>query len=99
MAHSPRSNSRQPRLCGFGSLEEINLPIRDRRHLSERRRGRAHRYVDKHNGRLNSQPEIVTRGFLPGDDDDQGIIAGGARRSCAEDNSKFQRGRKNPIGR
>jgi ribonuclease J len=32
--------------------------------------------MDKHNGRLGSQPEIVTRGFLPSDDDDQGIIAG-----------------------
>jgi ribonuclease J len=31
--------------------------------------------MDKHNGRLGSQPEIVTRGFLPSDDDKE-LIAG-----------------------
>ena len=32
--------------------------------------------IDKHNGRVESPPEIVTRGFIPCDDDDQELLAG-----------------------
>jgi ribonuclease J len=66
------------RVCvDSGSLEEIEeFVIRDRRHLSEDGVVVPIVAMDKHNGRLGSQPEIVTRGFLPSDDDDQGIIAG-----------------------
>jgi ribonuclease J len=66
------------RVCvDSGSLEEIEeFVIRDRRHLSEDGVVVPIVAMDKHNGRMGSQPEIVTRGFLPSDDDDQGIIAG-----------------------
>src|SRR6202030_3997229 len=66
------------RVCvDSGSLEEIEeFVTRDRRHLSEDGVVVPIVAMDKHNGRLGSQPEIVTRGFLPSDDDDQGIIAG-----------------------
>jgi ribonuclease J len=66
------------RVCvDSGSLEEIEeFVIRDRRHLSEDGVVVPIVAMDKHNGRLGSQPEIVTRGFLPNDDDDQGVIAG-----------------------
>jgi ribonuclease J len=65
------------RVCvDSGSLEEIEeIVIRDRRHLSEDGVVVPIVAMDKHNGRLGSQPEIVTRGFLPSDDD-QGLIAG-----------------------
>jgi ribonuclease J len=65
------------RVCvDSGSLEEIEeIVIRDRRHLSEDGVVVPIVAIDKHNGRLGSQPEIVTRGFLPSDDD-QGLIAG-----------------------
>jgi len=65
------------RVCvDSGSLEEIeDIVIRDRRHLSEDGVVVPIVAMDKHNGRLGSQPEIVTRGFLPSDDD-QGLIAG-----------------------
>jgi ribonuclease J len=67
------------RVCiDSGSLDEVvgDMVIRDRRHLSEDGVVVPIVAMDKHNGRLGSQPEIVTRGFLPSDDDDQGIIAG-----------------------
>jgi len=66
------------RICvDSGSLEEIEeFVLRDRRHLSEDGVVVPIVAMDKHNGRLGSQPEIVTRGFLPSDDDDQGVIAG-----------------------
>jgi ribonuclease J len=52
-----------------GSLEEIEeVVIRDRRHLAEDGVVVPIIAMDKHNGRLGSQPEIVTRGFLPNDD-------------------------------
>jgi ribonuclease J len=65
------------RVCvDSGSLEEIeDIVIRDRRHLSEDGVVVPIVAMDKHNGRLSSQPEIITRGFLPSDDD-QGLIAG-----------------------
>ena len=65
------------RVCvDSGSLEEIEeIVIRDRRHLSEDGVVVPIVAMDKHNGRLGSQPEIVTRGFVPSDDD-EGLIAG-----------------------
>jgi ribonuclease J len=65
------------RICvDSGSLEEIEeVVIRDRRHLGEDGVVVTIISMDKHNGRLGSQPEIVTRGFMPLDDDRE-IIAG-----------------------
>jgi ribonuclease J len=52
-----------------GSLEEIqDVVIRDRRHLAEDGVVVTIIAIDKHTGRMESQPEIVTRGFLPSDD-------------------------------
>ena len=52
-----------------GSLEEIEeVVIRDRKHLSEDGVVVPIIAIDKHTGRSKSQPEIVTRGFLPSDD-------------------------------
>jgi ribonuclease J len=59
-----------------GSLEEIEeLVIRDRQHLSEDGVVVPIIAIDKHTGRLESQPEIVTRGFMPSDNG-QELIAG-----------------------
>jgi ribonuclease J len=58
-----------------GSLEEIEeVVIRDRRHLSEDGVVVPIVAIDKHTGRIDVQPEIVTRGFLP-NDDGQEILA------------------------
>jgi ribonuclease J len=55
-----------------GSLEEIeDVVIRDRRHLSEDGVVVAIIAIDKHTGLLEGSPEIVARGFLPGDDGHQ----------------------------
>jgi ribonuclease J len=52
-----------------GSLEEIeDVVIRDRRHLSEDGIVVPIIAIDKHTGRLEASPEIVTRGFLPSED-------------------------------
>jgi ribonuclease J len=52
-----------------GSLEEIEeVVIRDRRHLSEDGVVVPIVAIDKHTGRVDVSPEIVTRGFLPSDD-------------------------------
>jgi ribonuclease J len=52
-----------------GSLEEIeDVVIRDRRHLSEDGVVVPIVAIDKHTGRVEGSPEIVTRGFLPSDD-------------------------------
>jgi ribonuclease J len=52
-----------------GSLEEIEeVVIRDRRHLSEDGVVVPIVAIDKHTGRIDVSPEIVTRGFLPSDD-------------------------------
>jgi ribonuclease J len=58
------------RVCvDSGSLEEIEeVVIRDRRHLSEDGIVVTIIAIDKHTGRMESQPEIVTRGFLPSED-------------------------------
>ena len=58
------------RVCvDSGSLEEIeDVVIRDRQHLAEDGVVVTIIAIDKHTGRMESQPEIVTRGFLPNED-------------------------------
>src|SRR6202142_2618626 len=58
------------RVCvDSGSLEEIEeVVIRDRKHLSEDGVVVPIIAINKHTGLLESQPEIVTRGFLPSED-------------------------------
>jgi len=52
-----------------GSLEEIeDVVIRDRRHLAEDGVVVPIIAIDKHTGRIETAPEIVTRGFLPSED-------------------------------
>ncbi len=52
-----------------GSLEEVeDVVIRDRKHLSEDGVVVPIIAIDKHTGRVEITPEIVTRGFLPSDD-------------------------------
>jgi len=52
-----------------GSLEEVeDIVIRDRRHLSEDGVLVPIIAIDKHTGKIEISPEIVTRGFLPSDD-------------------------------
>ena len=55
------------RVCvDSGSLEEIEqVVIRDRRHLAEDGIVVPIIAIDKHTGRMESRPEMVTRGFLP----------------------------------
>src|SRR5580693_2906183 len=57
------------RVCvDSGSLEEIEeVVIRDRKHLSEDGSVVPIIAIDKHTGKMESQPEIVTRGFIPSD--------------------------------
>jgi len=62
-------------LVDSGSLEEIEeVVIRDRRHLSVDGVVVPIIAIDKHTGRMEISPEIVTRGFLPSEDG-QEIIA------------------------
>jgi ribonuclease J len=62
-------------LVDSGSLEEIEeVVIRDRRHLSIDGVVVPIIAIDKHTGRMETPPEIVTRGFLPSDDG-QDILA------------------------
>jgi ribonuclease J len=58
------------RVCvDSGSLEELQeVVIRDRRHLGEDGVVVPIIAIDKHTGRIEIPPEIVTRGFLPSDD-------------------------------
>lgn len=58
------------RVCvDSGSLEEIeDVVIRDRRHLAEDGVVVPIIAINKHSGRMETSPEIVTRGFLPADD-------------------------------
>jgi ribonuclease J len=52
-----------------GSLEEIEeVVIRDRRHLAEDGVVVPIIAINKHSGRMEISPEIVTRGFLPAED-------------------------------
>jgi ribonuclease J len=58
-----------------GSLEEIqDVVIRDRQHLAEDGVVVTIIAIDKHTGRIETPPEIVTRGFLP-NEDGQEILA------------------------
>jgi ribonuclease J len=69
-----RAHRREPVTAGrvmvdSGSLEEIeDIVIRDRRHLAEDGVVVPIIAIDKHTGRLETAPEIVTRGFLPSED-------------------------------
>src|SRR3984885_3845406 len=55
-----------------GSLEEIeDVVVRDRKHLSEDGVVVPIVAIDKHTGKIEVPPEIVTRGFLPSDDGQQ----------------------------
>jgi len=67
------------RVCvDSGSLEEIEeVVIRDRKHLSEDGVVVPIIAIDKHTGRLESLPEIVTRGFLPSENGHE--VINGAR--------------------
>jgi ribonuclease J len=58
------------RVCvDSGSLEEIEeVVIRDRRHLSEDGVVVPIIAINKHTGKMEISPEIVTRGFLPSED-------------------------------
>jgi ribonuclease J len=68
-----RAYRREPvtagRVCvDSGSLEEIEeVVIRDRKHLSEDGVVVPIIAINKHTGQVESQPEIVTRGFMPSD--------------------------------
>jgi len=65
-------------LVDSGSLEEIEeVVVRDRKHLSEDGVVVPIIAIDKHTGKMESLPEIVTRGFLPADDGAE--IVSGAR--------------------
>ncbi len=57
------------------SRKSQEVVIRDRRHLAEDGVVVPIIAIDKHNGRIESHPEIVTRGFIPSDDG-QGLLAG-----------------------
>jgi ribonuclease J len=78
---SGRAFRREPvtagRVCvDSGSLEEIEeVVIRDRQHLAEDGVVVPIIAIDKHTGRLEALPEIVTRGFLPSEDG-QELLAG-----------------------
>ncbi len=67
------------RVCvDSGSLEEIEeVVIRDRRHLSEDGVVVPIVAIDKRTGRIETEPEIVTRGFLPAENGQQ--VLDGAR--------------------
>lgn len=58
------------RVCvDSGSLEEIeDVVIRDRQHIAEEGVVVPIIAIDKHTGRMESQPEIVTRGIVPPED-------------------------------
>jgi len=58
------------RVCvDSGSLEQIEeVVIRDRQHLAEDGIVVPIIAIDKHSGRMESRPEIVTRGFMPPDE-------------------------------
>ena len=74
-AYRTRAGARRPCMRRFRSLEEMeDVVIRDRRHLAEDGVVVPIIAIDKHTGRVEISPEIVTRGFLPSDDG-QAILA------------------------
>ena len=86
------------RVCvDSGSLEEIEeVVIRDRQHLSEDGIVVPIIAIDKHTGRMESRPEMVTRGFLPSDDGTE-LLNGGARGDSAHHRA-IQRRKKRRTG-
>src|ERR1700735_658093 len=61
-----------------GSLEEAaGVVVRDRKHLSEDGVVVPIIAIDKHTGKVEVPPEIVTRGFLPSDDGQQILAKAG----------------------
>jgi ribonuclease J len=82
-------------LVDSGSLEEIEeVVIRDRKHLSEDGVVVPIIAIDKHTGKLESQPEIVTRGLMS--DNGQELLVGAREvlmktvaESSAEENSDW----------
>jgi len=80
------------RVCvDSGSLEEIeDVVIRDRKHLSEDGIVVPIIAIDKHSGRTEGLPEIVSRGFLP-TGDGQGVLDGArdvVRRTIENSNAE-----------
>jgi ribonuclease J len=62
-------------LVDSGSLEEIEeVVVRDRQHLAEDGVVVTIIAINKHTGRLESPPEIVSRGFLPSDDGQEVMV-------------------------
>ena len=86
------------RVCvDSGSLEEIeDVVIRDRKHLSEDGVVVPIIAIDKHTGKMESQPEIVTRGMFS--DNGQETDRRSAR-SDYENGGAIERGRKIGLGR
>jgi ribonuclease J len=71
--HGARKGERVPvgRVCiDSGSLDEVveDVVIRDRRHLAEDGFVLPIIAIDKHTGKTEGMPEIVSRGFVAGDD-------------------------------
>jgi ribonuclease J len=77
-------------LVDSGSLEEIEeVVVRDRKHLSEDGVVVTIIAIDKHTGKLESQPEIVTRGLMS--DNGQELVAGARAvvlKTVAESNAE-----------
>jgi len=86
------------RVCvDSGSLEEIEeLVIRDRQHLSEDGVVVPIIAIDKHTGRLESQPEIVTRGFMPSENGQE--FDRGRAGSHSQDRGAIESGEKTDWG-
>jgi ribonuclease J len=62
-------------LVDSGSLEEIEeVVVRDRQHLAEDGVVVTIIAINKHTGRLESPPEVVSRGFLPSDDGQEVMV-------------------------
>jgi ribonuclease J len=80
------------RVCvDSGSLAEIEeVVIRDRQHLAEDGIVVPIIAIDKHTGRMESRPEMVTRGFLPSDDGTELLALAGEvmLRTIEESNSE-----------
>ena len=69
MAHEEEKNYRRTSLYRLGSLDDVveDIIIRDRRHLSEDGFVLPIIAINKHTGKSEGLPEIVSRGFVSGD--------------------------------
>ncbi|HUO35877.1 MAG TPA: ribonuclease J [Candidatus Acidoferrum sp.] len=83
-------------LVDSGSLEEIEeVVIRDRRHLAEDGVVVPIIAINKHTGRMEITPEIVTRGFLPSEDGNEllaqarGIVIKTVEQSTPEEKTDW----------